>query len=78
MKIGDVTDPIDNGDGSQSILKLKSKTEAGFQPVSEVSKEIRDTLLAEKQQRSMSNAKQRPYFPSIAAAILWESSILNF
>lgn len=62
MKIGDVTDPIDNGDGSQSILKLKSKTEAGFQPVSEVSKEIRDTLLAEKTAKEYEQRKTETLF----------------
>lgn len=62
MKIGEVTEPIDNGDGSQSILQLKSKTEAGFQPLSEVSKDIRQLLLTEKTAKEYEQRKTETLF----------------
>ncbi|MEA5038578.1 MAG: peptidyl-prolyl cis-trans isomerase [Clostridiaceae bacterium] len=62
MKVGDISDPIDNGDGSQSILQLKSKKSAGVQPLSEVKAEIRSALLEEKTAQEYEQRKTETLF----------------
>ena len=48
MKAGQVSDPIDNGDGSWSILELTGLSNSGVRPLSEVQEEITWKLLSEK------------------------------
>lgn len=45
MQPGDISDPITNTDGSASIIKMTSTTQAGARPLSEVKSSIRSILL---------------------------------
>ena len=62
MKVGYISDPIDNGDESQSILQLKSKKSAGIQPLSAVKTEIRSTLLEERTTQEYEQRKTETLF----------------
>jgi len=62
MKVGDIGEPIDNGDGSQSIFQLKSIKSAGVQPLSTVKTKIRSTLLEEKTAQEYEQRKTETLF----------------
>lgn len=62
LKAGQASDPIDNGDGTWSILELKELSNAGVQPLSEVQEEIIWTLLSENTAREYEMRKTETLF----------------
>lgn len=62
LQSGDVSDPVDNPDGSASILKLVSTTSAGQKALSEVSAEIRLILLQKNMESEYTIRKDEALF----------------
>lgn len=62
LKAGQTSDPIDNGDGTWSILELQELSSAGVRPLSEVQEEITWTLLSENTAREYETRKTETLF----------------
>ncbi|MDK2965773.1 MAG: peptidyl-prolyl cis-trans isomerase [Lacrimispora sp.] len=62
LQPGDVSDPVDNPDGSASILKLVSTVSAGQKTLSEVSAEIRLLLLQKNMESEYTLRKDEALF----------------
>lgn len=62
MKKGDISDPINNTDGSVSIIKLADLTTAGAKTLETVSAEIRGTLLAQNMEQEYTVRKSEMLF----------------
>jgi parvulin-like peptidyl-prolyl isomerase len=62
MQAGDISEPIDNSDGSSSIFKLVSISKAGTQPLSAVKSDIRLKLLQKNMEREYMLRKDEALF----------------
>ncbi len=62
MNINDISDPVNNTDGSISIIKLVDKTTAGDKPLETVSAEIQKTLLVQNMEQEYTVRKSEMLF----------------
>lgn len=62
MKIGEISDPIVNSDGSSSIIKLLEYTKAGAKPLSAVKSDILNILISKNMEREYTLRKSEMLF----------------
>ena len=62
MKEGEISEPIENEDGSISIIKVNQKKEGGVKKLSEVTKEIENILLQENIDKEYTTRKNDTLF----------------